>query len=208
MKTVFFIFCSISFIFAQHNIPFASKNNAIELTITNASSIGASDIMIVVSNMPTWLKFANSKSIISGMKANETGTVTFAFEVDKTAPVNKPEKVSFAISNSRGEMWGKTLLLQVSPPEKFELFQNYPNPFNPSTTISYLVPTASNVSLKVYDILGKEVATLDEGMKEPGYHQKEWNAGNIASGMYIYQLATMNSEGKKEFYRKKMLLLK
>ena len=133
---------------------------------------------------------------------------SFTFSVDKSAPVNKPEQVIFTITNSSGERWTKTLSLQVSPPEKFELFQNYPNPFNPSTTISYQLPAAMNVSLKIYDALGREVLTLDEGLKEPGFHKNEWNARNIASGMYIYQLVLTSAEEKREFHRKKMLLVK
>lgn len=71
---------------------------------------------------------------------------------------------------------------------EFSLQQNYPNPFNPSTIIRYSVPSAGPVSLKVFDLLGKEVATLVNEVKEAGFFAQEWNASGIPSGMYLYRL--------------------
>jgi hypothetical protein len=68
------------------------------------------------------------------------------------------------------------------------LHQNYPNPFNPSTAIKYELPRASLVKLSVYDVLGREVATLVNAVEEPGYKSVEWNATGVASGVYFYTL--------------------
>ena len=77
-------------------------------------------------------------------------------------------------------------------PSEFELKQNYPNPFNPSTTITYDIPKSGFVSLKVYDILGNEVATLVNNYKNAGAHRQVFNMNNagksLASGIYIYRL--------------------
>ncbi|TAK56350.1 MAG: T9SS type A sorting domain-containing protein [Bacteroidetes bacterium] len=73
-------------------------------------------------------------------------------------------------------------------PNTFSLEQNYPNPFNPSTVIRYQLPVNSHVTLKVYDLLGREVATLVDGMQDAGFKMQEWNAGGFASGVYLYQL--------------------
>ncbi len=78
-------------------------------------------------------------------------------------------------------------------PEEFGLDQNYPNPFNPSTVISYQLPASSKVSLKVFDVLGRQVAELVNGQVQAGYHQVTFDAGNLASGMYIYRLQTRNT---------------
>ena len=75
----------------------------------------------------------------------------------------------------------------------FELSQNYPNPFNPSTTISYSIPNAGYVSLRVYDLLGHEVTTLVNTFKEAGNYSASWNASKATSGMYLYKL---ESNGK------------
>jgi hypothetical protein len=70
-------------------------------------------------------------------------------------------------------------------PNRFALYQNTPNPFNPSTTIRFQIPEPCFVSLKVYDLLGKEVATLVHEYKTPGLYAAEWNANNLSSGIYI-----------------------
>jgi hypothetical protein len=88
-------------------------------------------------------------------------------------------------------------------PLKFALEQNYPNPFNPATMIKYQLPKTSNVKISVFDILGKEVATLINGNIEAGYHQVEFNGSNFASGLYIYKI---EADGFTDV--KKMMLIK
>jgi hypothetical protein len=85
----------------------------------------------------------------------------------------------------------------------YSLSQNFPNPFNPSTTINYALPKAGNVMLKVYDILGKEVATLVNNYKESGRYSVEFDASKFSSGMYIYKLTS-----DKFTEVKKMMLVK
>ena len=83
------------------------------------------------------------------------------------------------------------------------LYQNYPNPFNPITTISFNLPTKSFVSLKILDILGKEVDLLIDKELQAGFHHIEWNANNKSSGIYLYQFRTESFVDTK-----KLLLLK
>jgi len=90
-----------------------------------------------------------------------------------------------------------------SIPSQFQLFQNYPNPFNPTTTIRFLLPQRSHVTLKVFDVLGREVATLVDGEMEAGEHTVIYNAKDLASGVYFYRLQAGNFVEQK-----KMLLLK
>ncbi len=90
-------------------------------------------------------------------------------------------------------------------PTEYELFQNYPNPFNPSTIINYELPVSSFVTLKIYDVLGNEVAVLVNDYQQAGSHYSTWNIHNslLPSGVYFYRLQT------GEFIQtKKMILLK
>jgi hypothetical protein len=88
-------------------------------------------------------------------------------------------------------------------PTTFELLQNYPNPFNPTTTIKFGIPSTSNVKLVVMNILGEEVAQLVNRVMAAGYHQVEFNASKLNSGMYIYKI-----EANDFVSIKKMILIK
>jgi len=76
----------------------------------------------------------------------------------------------------------------IEIPNYYSLSQNYPNPFNPTTSIKFSVPKAVNVSLKIFDVLGREVATLVNEVKQPGFHTADFNASNMASGIYFYRI--------------------
>ncbi len=85
----------------------------------------------------------------------------------------------------------------------YTLDQNYPNPFNPTTQIRYSIPKTALVSIKVYDILGKEVATLVNEAKSPGDYKVEFNGNSLASGIYFYRL-----QAGDFVQTKKMILLR
>jgi hypothetical protein len=87
--------------------------------------------------------------------------------------------------------------------ESYALMQNYPNPFNPSTVIRYDIPIAGKVTLKVYNIIGKEVATLVHSDQAAGSHSVQFNAAQFSSGVYFYTL-----HAGDYFQTKKMLLIK
>ncbi|MCL6097089.1 MAG: T9SS type A sorting domain-containing protein, partial [Bacteroidetes bacterium] len=100
------------------------------------------------------------------------------------------------------------ITVTLTPKQKAELMDNFPNPFNPSTAIKFYIPNNSDVSIKIYDVLGKEVTTLINRQAEAGYHIVYWNGkdsygSNAASGVYIYRL-TAGSFAET----KKMTLLK
>jgi hypothetical protein len=88
-------------------------------------------------------------------------------------------------------------------PHTYLLGQNYPNPFNPTTTISYQLPVNSVVTLKVYDVLGREVETLFTGPRTAGTYSANFDGSRMASGVYIYQMRADNFVDAK-----KLLLLK
>jgi hypothetical protein len=73
-------------------------------------------------------------------------------------------------------------------PEGFVLLQNYPNPFNPSTKIQFRVASSEFIELRVFDMLGREVATLVNGQLSAGEHEVIWNTEGLATGVYMYRL--------------------
>jgi len=82
--------------------------------------------------------------------------------------------------------------VNIGTPAKFSLSQNYPNPFNPSTKINYEIPVDANVSLKLYDISGKEVFSLVNEFKSAGYHTVSFNGTGLSSGTYFYRITTFD----------------
>jgi hypothetical protein len=115
-------------------------------------------------------------------------------------------KVSYRlkqVDNDGKFTYSNIIEVNATLPKELTLMQNYPNPFNPTTTISYAIPTAGNVSVKVYNSLGQEVVTLFEGYQEAGMKQLNFNANNLNSGIY-YCVVNFGNSTKVT----KMLLMK
>ncbi len=119
--------------------------------------------------------------------------------------------VTLTVSGPTGAVSEKKIhLVRVTPstslhektpgiPKTFTLAQNYPNPFNPSTTINYELPATVHVSLKVFNLLGQEVATLVNEIKPAGIYQVRFDARDLASGLYIYRLIAGSYNSTKKF---------
>jgi len=88
-------------------------------------------------------------------------------------------------------------------PEKIILSQNYPNPFNASTTIQYTLPMQSDVTIHIYNLLGRKVETLIDKKEQAGYHQVIWQADDLSSGVYFYKI-----QAGDYIETKKMVLIK
>ncbi len=111
---------------------------------------------------------------------------------------------SFSITPPSGV---ETVNLEI--PDDYHLFQNYPNPFNPSTTIRYSLPLQSQVTVKIYNSIGENISELVNLTQSAGSYQVNWNAGNVASGIYFYSIEAIPTDGSEVFRSvKKMILLK
>jgi hypothetical protein len=93
--------------------------------------------------------------------------------------------------------------INTNVPNNYILEQNYPNPFNPSTKINFAIPKSGLVTIKIYDILGKEISTLINEYLSAGNYSVNFNGGNIPSGVYFYRL-----EANRYITTKKMLMIK
>lgn len=142
------------------------------------------------------------------LNGNEAGLIAY-WKFDEGTGTTTADATT---NNNNGTISGATWVISgvlpveqtiVDIPEKFYLEQNYPNPFNPVTTIQYSLPQRSNVTLKIYDVLGKEIAVLVNEEKDRGVYNVSFDASHLSSGVYFYRLQA-GSFGST----KKMILLR
>jgi hypothetical protein len=213
MKTIIALLICTCLSIAQqtakpYEIPFASKGNTIELAVANTSTIAAEAIKVEATGIPAGVQFKEKIVTLTTLKSKEEQTALFTFSVEKTAKVNKEDTLRFTVTDKTGQKWLKEITIKITPPASYELFQNYPNPFNPTTVISYQLSAISNVSLKIYDILGREVINLVNERQDAGYYQTNFDAHHFASGMYIYRLLATDDQNNHHVFQKKMVMLK
>jgi len=141
--------------------------------------------------------FFEAYVILTGLGVLSTGTAM------QTSP-----PYSIDIVTTKYTLTASDIKNTETVPTMFSLYQNYPNPFNPSTIISYQLPIRSNVSLKVYDTLGKEVITLVSEEKTAGFYEVEFDGSKLSSGVYFYRLQVYPAKsGAGEFVQVKKLIL-
>jgi len=87
----------------------------------------------------------------------------------------------------------------IGIPAKYYLSQNYPNPFNPVTNLEFEIPELGFVTLKIYDVMGRELITIVNENKEPGYYKVKFDAGNLSSGVYFYRMTAREFVAVKKF---------
>ena len=181
-----------------------TKRNEIVLTVANVSEENsAQNVSVVLTRKSPTLSFSKETETIEMIDAKAEAEAKFTFDINRNAPINHKDTIEFMITSSDGIMMMKQFIFSYTGPKEFKLEQNYPNPFNPATVISYQLPVIGNVSLKVYDILGSEVATLVNEEQQPGYYEVQFNGSSLASGMYVYRLIANNYVSVK-----KMLMVK
>ncbi len=195
-----------------------TKGNEITITLSNISEMeNATNVLVkpvkMIVSRDSKLKanytFDKESQIIDSVKAGEEKEVTFKFDINVSAPVNKQDTIDFMISSDNGIMLKKSFVIKYAAPKEFSLSQNYPNPFNPTTKIRYTIAPPNLpkgealVQLKIYDILGSEVTTLVNKEQEAGYYEVNFDGSKYASGVYIYRLVAGDYVSTK-----KMMMIK
>jgi hypothetical protein len=162
--------------------------NVIVLDITNKRAEEISGLLVRVSAQPKWVTINDARMDGAKLAPDSSGQITVHFEVSAEAKSGMTGTIEVQLLSGETVILQKSFKLQVSVPHRYELSQNFPNPFNPATTIQYQLPADGFVSLKVFDILGREVTTLVHEEQKADYHKATFDAGGLASGTYFYRL--------------------
>jgi photosystem II stability/assembly factor-like uncharacterized protein len=156
-----------------------------------------------------WATLAGEQKLIYSLDAGLTWTVVSTPDSSLIFKMMFPDSLhGFGVGTDGAIVKYKLSVSSVQDedkyiPEKFILQQNFPNPFNPSSNIRYSIPQSSNVVLKVFDVIGKEIETLVDEEKPIGNYELIWNASSLPSGVYFYQL-----KAGSFIETKKMVLMK
>ena len=181
----------------------ALKGDQLMIVVSDGEQTGGNRVIAVDKNL-TSSGYVNTTTDFDGLqdenrvrllKANSTAAFGYR---ELNSPYRKmlftyPEQTGSSVSNEE----------ESEQVEDFQLSQNYPNPFNPATVISYQLPVNSQVSLKVYDLVGREVATLVDARMSAGNHTVNFDASQLSSGMYVYRL-----QAGSNVQTRKMMLIK
>ncbi len=172
----------------------------------------------VLNNFQVRITVTGTTSKVGGELVNSSGNVVAVINSTSTNPftLTAPSAGTYTVNagfKSPSRKWGVTsAVINVTGideelvglrPETFTLYNNYPNPFNPSTKIRYAISQTAFTSLKVYSILGQEVAVLISEEKTPGVYEVNFDSAKLTSGTYLYKL-----ESGKFSQTKKMIVLK
>jgi hypothetical protein len=154
---------------------------------SNSTSSFSRDIYVTSNLGETWKKVNDSVSASGNINAI-TANKKYLFAGTQMGAWRLP--ISSIVTSVKED--------KMQTPSGYYLSQNYPNPFNPNTVINYQLSAYSHVTLKVYDVLGRLVKTLIDGYKSQGKYSVNFNAANLASGIYFYQLKTDNFTATKK----------
>lgn len=185
----------------------ATTNNKLKLSVANNMNRSFEEIIVKITNLPSWISTDIKQKTIR-LPANAQTDLFFSFDIASGVSVGQKGKLTLEATGDASYNWSKKIAVKVTSPGRFELMPNYPNPFNPSTTIQYNLPARMEVTVKIYNMLGRRVATLADKVQEAGRHELRWDASNMASGLYFYQVIAENSDGKQIVENRKMMLIK
>lgn len=187
----------------------AGQGSRVVVYVKNRSSQKLTKLSITAAGLPKGWQVQPESRSIKELPAGHQQTAAF----ELTAPTKQSRNIDFKLASENGTTVGWTARITLpksatAKPKKFQLHRNSPNPFNPTTTISYSLPQTMNVQLRVYNILGQEVATLVDSEQQAGVQYVSWDASRLASGTYIYRIIAEGADGQQFVSEKKMVLIK
>lgn len=178
------------------------RNVTLKWSTNNEENNAGFDIERKISGTNEWVKAGN----ITGA-GNSNSIKTYSFEDRNLASTRYNYRLKQMDFNGNYKYYDLANEVIIGVPVKFDISQNYPNPFNPSTKINFDLPFDSKVQIKVFDITGREITQIMNETKNAGYHTVQFNALNLASGVYFYMI---NANGGNQSFVKtmKMVLVK
>ena len=191
-------------IIEQANYPFywSSTSNPIETYDNNVDGDAEEGMS---GTIWAWILASGYNVDMGGYDLHGAGSIVFVSKTEENSGIEdsvptmlrlvRDTEVTNGIDDSQSDA--------ATLPNQFELAQNYPNPFNPSTTISFTLPSESNITLEIYNMAGQLTATLVDDKLSQGNHKVQWQAANMSSGIYFYKLTSGSSSQTK-----RMILLK
>jgi hypothetical protein len=198
----------------SHDITIFKTNSTISGRVTFEGNSPNMNLQLICMNTDTGFVFAYTD--INGNYIAHVSNKIYNYSIGIQQSNLPPQYVSSSIQVHPGQT-NANLNITLSDvksdnsntPKTFNLSQNYPNPFNPSTFITYQIPTDAMVTLKIFNLLGNEIKTLENGLTTAGSHQVQFNAQGLSSGVYFYTIQANSLNGKQSFRStKKMILMK
>ncbi len=193
--------------------------------LKNLGSTGtATSVTAYISSEDSCLEDIDTDGIFEDIGPGESivlGLGGHTIRIKETCPGNIEIPFTVTIKSDNYHFWTDSFTIYIHSlgvddeivgiPQSYSLHQNHPNPFNPVTTIRYEIPQRSDVQITIFDLLGREVITLVSEIQESGYKSVQWDASNMASGMYFYQIRVYDPDavGAGDFIQtRKMVVLK
>ncbi|WP_138431952.1 T9SS type A sorting domain-containing protein [Fodinibius saliphilus] len=191
-----------------YEVPIGSEGNLIQLVLANSTERDLSNLSVTVEEGPVWFKAQEEEYQIKSIEKEKEVPVTFTFGIIGEVSAGDSAIVHIKAENGSGFSWSKKIRLTAIAPSEFKLMPNYPNPFNPTTTIRYQLPDQMRVKVTIFNVLGRKVATLANEVQKAGQHDLQWNASNMASGLYFYRVVAEGKDQQRIVEQKKMMLVK
>ena len=191
---------------APHSVPFASVGNTLALTVANTAEDILTSATVTLTEAPVWLVVTPAEVALDSLAAGAEAAAAFAFDVAPEAPVGEAGAVHFTITTADGQSVEKAVWLEVAAPAIFRLDGAYPNPLRDRTTFAYELPREAEVSVTVYDVLGRRVAEVVDEEQAAGRHEVAWSAAGLASGLYVWRIVVEDAAGRQVDQRKLTVL--
>jgi hypothetical protein len=191
-----------------HRLPFASAGNTFALTVANTAGAPLADAAVAVVAAPDWLSFSAVDVGVGALDADAEVEASFSFDVAAEAPVGQAGEVVFEVRSGAAIVGTRTLRVVVEPPGEVALAGPWPNPARGEARIAVDLPAAGHADVRLYDLLGREVARLVDGERAAGRHEVAFPTSALAAGLYMVRLSARDPHGRPTVVTRRLTVLR